>query len=70
VVARSAGAHKALAEAYDAAVCELEAFRAQHRAFAARYIAQFSAKETGTGGSDFMPALSGYKATTAAHRLR
>jgi len=33
------------------------------------YIAQWSKKEVGTGGSDFMPALTAYKVTTAAHRL-
>jgi indoleamine 2,3-dioxygenase len=65
----------ALAEAYDDAVRELEAFRGQHRGFAAKFIAQWSSKDkggsegTGTGGSDFMPALSAYKQTTAAHRL-
>ncbi|KAF8062937.1 KIN14Q [Scenedesmus sp. PABB004] len=58
-------------EAYDAAVGELAAFRAQHRGFAAQYIAQFAAREgaRGTGGSDFMPALSAYATATGAHRL-
>jgi indoleamine 2,3-dioxygenase len=59
-------------EAYDAAVIELERFRSQHRAFAIAYIAQWSkkeAKEVGTGGSDFVPALSAYKDATAAHKL-
>jgi indoleamine 2,3-dioxygenase len=43
------------------------------RAFAAAYIASFAKKEAGgekgTGGSDFMPALAGFRNTTAAHRL-
>jgi indoleamine 2,3-dioxygenase len=59
----------ALVDAYDAALSELERFRAQHRGFARAYIAQFSDKEVGTGGSAFMPALKGYRDTTAAHRL-
>uniref|UniRef100_A0A383VPZ4 Indoleamine 2,3-dioxygenase n=1 Tax=Tetradesmus obliquus TaxID=3088 RepID=A0A383VPZ4_TETOB len=61
-----------LVEAYDAAIAELERFRSQHRAFAIAYIAQWSkkeAKEVGTGGSDFVPALSAYKDATAAHKL-
>jgi len=58
-----------LTEAYNAVVTELEAFRSQHRSFAAQYIANFSKKETGTGGSDFMPALAGFRRTTAVHRL-
>lgn len=63
-------ARKSLMSAYDEAVHELEWFRAQHRGFAATYIAQWAkADATGTGGSDFMPALTGYKQTTAAHRL-
>jgi indoleamine 2,3-dioxygenase len=60
-----------LVEVYDAAVAELERFRSQHRAFAIAYIAQWSkkeAKEVGTGGSDFVPALT-YKDATAAHKL-
>eukprot|EP00878_Enallax_costatus_P047492 GHUV01058274.1.p1 GENE.GHUV01058274.1~~GHUV01058274.1.p1 ORF type:complete len:136 (-),score=37.15 GHUV01058274.1:55-462(-) len=58
-----------LLEAYDTAVSELEKFRAQHRAFANSYIAQWSKKEVGTGGSDFMPALAGFRDATAAHKL-
>ena len=58
-----------LVDAYDAAVHELEKFRAQHRGFAQQYIAQWSKKEVGTGGSDFMPALTAYKKTTAEHKL-
>jgi indoleamine 2,3-dioxygenase len=65
------GGSSSLVEAYDEAVHQLEKFRAQHRGFAQQYIAQFSKKETtGTGGSDFMPALTGYKQTTAAFKLR
>ncbi|KAF6259979.1 hypothetical protein COO60DRAFT_937829 [Scenedesmus sp. NREL 46B-D3] len=68
----SSAASSSLIEVYDAAVVELERFRSQHRAFAITYIAQWSrkeAKEVGTGGSDFVPALSAYKDATAAHRL-
>ena len=50
-------------------MAELERFRAQHRAFAHAYIARHSAAERGTGGSDFMPALEGYRAATAQHLL-
>lgn len=63
------GSAGGLVEAYNEAVFELERFRAQHRGFANSYIAQWSKKEVGTGGSDFMPALSSYKEATAAHRL-
>ncbi|MEW5300281.1 MAG: hypothetical protein WDW36_003222 [Sanguina aurantia] len=63
----------ALRGAYNGAVGELERFRAQHRAFAYSYIAKFSKAavggDKGTGGSDFMPALQGYRETTAGHRL-
>jgi indoleamine 2,3-dioxygenase len=60
-----------LVEAYDEAVHQLERFRAQHRGFAQAYIAKFAKQETtGTGGSDFMPALTGYKQTTAASKLQ
>jgi indoleamine 2,3-dioxygenase len=60
-----------LVEAYDEAVYQLEQFRGQHRGFAAKYIAQWSKKETtGTGGSDFMPALTGFKQTTATYKLQ
>ncbi|GIL76253.1 hypothetical protein Vretifemale_5731 [Volvox reticuliferus] len=59
-----------LRDAYNAAVEELERFRSQHRAFAHSYIAKWARKETtGTGGSDFMPALTGYKDTTSRHVL-
>ncbi|KAG2498462.1 hypothetical protein HYH03_003716 [Edaphochlamys debaryana] len=59
-----------LREAYNDAVVEMEKFRAQHKAFAFNYIAKFARKEaTGTGGSDFMPALSGYREDTARHVL-
>jgi indoleamine 2,3-dioxygenase len=65
------GSSSSLVEAYDEAVYQLEQFRAQHRGFAAKYIAQWSKKETtGTGGSDFMPALTGFKQTTASFRLQ
>jgi len=41
------------------------------QAFAFNYIAKHSkkAEETGTGGSDFMPALQGYRDATARHML-
>lgn len=41
------------------------------QAFAFSYIAKHSKKadETGTGGSDFMPALQGYRDATARHML-
>ena len=56
-------------EAYNEAVNELEKFRSMHKGFAAKYIAAFSVKEKGTGGSDFMPALRAYQETTASSRL-
>lgn len=57
--------------AYNECVHELEKFRSQHKAFAFNYIAKHSqrADETGTGGSDFMPALAGYRDATSQHRL-
>ena len=69
--ARAAGPG-ALADAYDAAVAERAAFRSQHRGFAAGYIAAHArrAGEKGTGGSDFMPALTGYQRHTAGAALR
>lgn len=67
--ATTGSSNASLLEAYDAAVSELDKFRGQHRAFARQYIAQWSEKEVGTGGSNFMPALTGYKNTTAAHKL-
>jgi indoleamine 2,3-dioxygenase len=58
-------------QAYNETVHQLEQFRAQHRGFAQKYIAQFAKKETtGTGGSDFMPALTGYKQTTASFKVK
>ena len=57
---------------------ELERFRSQHKAFAFNYIAKHSKKaaagagaetEKGTGGSDFMPALAGYRDATSKHLL-
>lgn len=67
----SGGSGGGLVDAYNEAMYELERFRAQHRGFAQQYIAKFAKKETtGTGGSDFMPALTGYKQTTAASKLR
>jgi len=60
-----------LVEAYNEAVHQLERFRAQHRGFAQQYIAQWSKKDTtGTGGSDFMPALTGFKKTTASFKMK
>lgn len=70
--ARDARIGSQLRGAYNDVVAELEAFRGQHRAFAAAYIAAFSKKEggeMGTGGSDFMPALSAYRKTTAQHKV-
>ncbi|KAI7843115.1 hypothetical protein COHA_003286 [Chlorella ohadii] len=63
--------NRALRDAYNECVHELERFRSQHKAFAFNYIAKHSKKadETGTGGSDFMPALQGYRDATARHRL-
>ncbi len=58
-----------LRDAYNECVQELEAFRAQHASFAFRYIRRFSEQEKGTGGSNFMPALTGYKTITAKHLL-
>jgi len=61
-----------LAAGYNDCVSQLERFRAAHRSFASAYIAKFArgeGAERGTGGSDFMPALGGYRASTAAHRL-
>jgi indoleamine 2,3-dioxygenase len=50
---------------------ELRKFRSQHRAFAHSYIARFAQQEqaTGTGGSDFMPALAAYRDTTGRARV-
>ncbi|GAX73502.1 hypothetical protein CEUSTIGMA_g954.t1 [Chlamydomonas eustigma] len=59
-------------DSYNDVVQELEKFRSQHKAFAFNYIAKFSRKECedrGTGGSDFMPALNGYRDQTSRHLL-
>ncbi|KXZ50994.1 IDO protein [Gonium pectorale] len=64
-----------LRDAYNGAVAELERFRSAHRAFAHAYIAKWARQgreaeaSTGTGGSDFMPALGGYRDTTGRHLL-
>lgn len=52
-------------------MAELERFRSQHKAFAFNYIAKHSREEgeKGTGGTDFMPALAGYRDATSRHRL-
>lgn len=66
----AAGGPPALREAYNETVHQLQQFRSQHRAFAHNYIAKWAKKETtGTGGSDFMPALTGYRDTTGRHVL-
>ena len=71
--AASSAAAPRLRRAYNECVAELERFRAQHRHFAAAYIATQSRKaadgERGTGGSDFMPALAGYREATSRHLL-
>jgi indoleamine 2,3-dioxygenase len=56
---------------YNECVAELEKFRSQHKAFAFNYIAKHSKRdgETGTGGSDFMPALQGYRDATSQHLI-
>ena len=69
---RAACADLRLAEPYNDALAALEAFRAQHKAFAAAYIARFArgaGAEKGTGGSDFVPALQAYKDATQRARL-
>lgn len=67
----SSSSNGSLVEAYNEAVHQLERFRAQHRSFAQQYIAQWSRKDTtGTGGSDFMPALTGFKKTTASFKMK
>lgn len=59
-----------LLEAYNECINEMEHFRSQHKKFAKGYIAQFSSSdEKGTGGSDFMPALEGYRHTTSKHHM-
>lgn len=61
--------YRGTTEAYNEAVHQLSLFRNMHKAFASKYIAAFSNKEKGTGGSDFMPALSSYQQTTSASRI-
>jgi indoleamine 2,3-dioxygenase len=58
--------------AYNECVAELEKLRSQHKTAAYAYIAKHSkrAGETGTGGSDFMPALAGYRDSTKQHLLQ
>ncbi len=62
-----------LEDAYNACVHELVSFRSQHRSMAGQYIAQQSRRalkdEKGTGGTDFMPALTTYRDTTRRHLL-
>ncbi|KAL4421502.1 hypothetical protein ABPG75_010793 [Micractinium tetrahymenae] len=60
-----------LKAAYNECVHQLERFRSQHRGFAAAYIVVpgRKANEKGTGGSDFMPALTSYRDATARHML-
>jgi indoleamine 2,3-dioxygenase len=66
-----------LVEAYDEALLQLERFRSQHRGFAKSYISEPSRRRAageeereGTGGSDFVPALTQWRDTTAAARLQ
>lgn len=59
-----------LRDSYNEAVEELTKFRAMHKQFAATYITKQAPKEErGTGGSAFMPALTGYQRTTSTHVL-
>jgi indoleamine 2,3-dioxygenase len=63
-----------LAEAYDACLHWLEAFRSLHLEYAARYIhAQAGGganpSDVGTGGTPFMKYLAKHRDETAAHRL-
>ncbi|KAG2450683.1 hypothetical protein HYH02_004522 [Chlamydomonas schloesseri] len=70
VLAAGGAAGGELRDAYNEAIAEMEKFRSQHKAFAFNYIAKWAKRETtGTGGSDFMPALAGYRDTTQAHLL-
>jgi indoleamine 2,3-dioxygenase len=60
---------RGMREAYNETVNELEKFRRMHKGFASKYIAVFSSKDKGTGGSDFMPALSAYQKTTGSAQI-
>jgi len=67
-------AHPELAEAYDACLRWLEAFRTLHLDFAAKYIhAQAGGganpSDVGTGGTPFMKYLAKHRDETASHRL-
>jgi indoleamine 2,3-dioxygenase len=69
-----AGARPELAEAYDACLRWLEAFRTLHLDYAARYIhAQAGGganpSDVGTGGTPFMKYLAKHRDETAADRL-
>lgn len=43
--------------------------RAQHVGMARAYIHQFNEQAKGTGGSNVLPALQGYKVSTAKHKM-
>jgi indoleamine 2,3-dioxygenase len=63
-----------LAEAYDACLHWLEAFRSLHLEYAARYIHAQSGgganpSDVGTGGTPFMKYLAKHRDETAGHRL-
>jgi indoleamine 2,3-dioxygenase len=61
-------------EGYNAVLAELEVFRGQHRAMARKFIAPGATSQglppMGTGGTEFLPALETYRATTGAHKLK
>lgn len=61
------GGEPRLAEAYNAAINELEKFRSYHRAYAYKYIAKFAKEAKGTGGLNIMQDLTGYRNTTKQH---
>ena len=68
------GSRPELAEAYDACLHWLEAFRSLHLEYAARYIHSQSGgganpSDVGTGGTPFMKYLAKHRDETAAHRL-